>query len=239
MRQTRKNMKNKIISILFLLAILSLSAQSCQDSTNSLQVLSLEITPPKILAGERASIKAEVTNDGNKLETYDIPLMVNGVADNRKIVTLTPGEAQTIEFSLRRDKAGAYTVRIGEQQSTLEVREPIPATFKLSNLEINPTEADVNGKIVIKADIANIGEVQGKYTAQCKLNGIVTKTEEMIMKPGSGSFFVFTVSPDSPGTYTVNIGDLTGQFTVAAPIIPIQITPACPPETKWDPKRKC
>lgn len=233
-------MNTKVISILlFVLITLSLSAQACQDSTDSLQVLSLEITPSKILAGERASVKAEVTNDSNKLETYDIPLMVNGVADNRKYITLAPGATETIEFSLRRDKAGVYAVRIGEQNSTLEVRDPIPATFKLSKLEITPTESEVNEKIVIKADIANVGEAKGKYTAEWKINGFLTRTEEMVILPAATSFVVLTVSPNSPGTYMVSLGELTGQFTVVAPIVPVQIVPDCPPGTTFDQKRKC
>lgn len=235
-------MNAKVISILllFVLITLSLSAQACQDSTNSLQVLSLEITPPKILAGERANVKAEVRNDSDKMETYDIPLMVNGVADNRKYVTLAPGVNETIEFSLRRDKAGVYAVRIGEQKSTLEVREPLPSTFKLSKLEISPTESNVNEQIIIKADIANIGEVKGKYTAVLKINGVTTKTDEMIMLPGSSSFILFKIFPDSLGTYWVNLGELTGQFSVLEPVIPNQvITPPCPPTKTWDPKQRC
>jgi hypothetical protein len=235
------NMNTKTISILFLLMLitLSLSLQACQDAPNTLRVTSLEITPANILVGEKTSVKAEVMNDYGSMKKYDIPLMVNGVADNRKYVTLAPGGTETIEFSLRRDEAGVYTVRIGEQQSILEVRQPMPAKFKLSKLEINPAEPDVNGEIVIKADIANIGEVKGKYTAELKINNVVTKTDETVILPGASSFFVFKVSQGSPGTYMVNIGELAGQFTVVASIMPVQISPPCPPETKWDPKKKC
>ena len=235
-------MNTKVLSILFLfiVAMLSLPLQACQDSATGLHVLSLEVTPQKVLKGEKASVKAEVRNDGNKTEKYDIPLMVNGVADNRKYVTLAPGATETIEFSLRRDEAGVYALRIGEQQSALEVRNPIPATFKLSKLEINPTECDVNKEIVIKADIANVGEAKGKYTAELKINGIKAKTDETIYRPGSTSFVVFKVSKDSPGTYSVNLGELTGRFIVVAPIIPIQMdNPLCPPGTQYDTKRKC
>jgi hypothetical protein len=219
----KMNTKNK--SFLFLLMLTT--------------VLSLEITPANILVGEKASVKAEVMNDYGNMKKYDIPLMVNGVADNRKYVTLAPGGTENIEFFLRRDEAGIYNVRIGEQQSTLKVRQPLPATFKLSKLEISPTEPDVNGEIIIKADIANIGEVKGKYTAELKINNVVTKTDEMIILPGASSFFVFKVSQGSPGTYMVNIGELSGQFTVVAPIMPVQITPECPPDQKWDTKKKC
>jgi hypothetical protein len=234
-------MNTKTISILFLLMLitLSLSLQACQDAPNTLRVTSLEITPANILVGEKASVKAEVMSDYGSMKKYDIPLMVNGVADNRKYVTLAPGGTETIEFSLRRDEAGVYTVRIGEQQSILEVRQPLLATFKLSKLEISPAEPDVNGEIIIKADIANIGEVKGKYTAELKINNVVTKTDEMVIPPGASSFFVFKVSQGSPGTYMVNIGELAGQFTVVMPIMPVQITPVCPPEQKWDSKKKC
>lgn len=241
MRVRKENMNTKVISILFLLMLtaLSLPLQACQKAPDTLHVLSLEVTTPEILVGEKASVKAEVRNDGYKMETYDVPLMVNGVADDREFVTLEPGATKTIEFSLRRDDAGVYTVRIGEQQSILEVREAIPATFKLSNLKINPVESNVNEQIIITADIANIGEIKGTYTAELKINGVITQTDEMIMMPSASSFVIFKVIPDSPGMYMVNLGELSGQFTVLEPIIPIEIIPTCPPDTKWDSKRKC
>ncbi len=187
------------------------------------------------------SIKVEVMNDSDKMKKYDIPLMVDGVADNRKYANLAPGGTDTIEFTLRRNREGAYIVQIGDKQATLEVRKPIPATFKLSKLEINPPEPDINTKVIIKADIANVGEVQGKYVAEWKINGVVSKTDEMIMLPGTSSFFVFTITPSASGIYSVSIGELAGQFAVAAPIIPVQIevTPVCPPDQKYDSKKKC
>jgi hypothetical protein len=221
----KMNTKNKSFLFLLMLTTFLLPLPACQNPPNTLRVLSLEITPANILVGEKASVKAEVMNDYGNMKKYDIPLMVNGVADNRKYVTLAPG--------------GTENMRIGEQQSTLKVRQPLPATFKLSKLEISPTEPDVNGEIIIKADIANIGEVKGKYTAELKINNVVTKTDEMIILPGASSFFVFKVSQGSPGTYMVNIGELSGQFTVVAPIMPVQITPECPPDQKWDTKKKC
>ena len=135
-------MNTKLLSILFVfvLTMLFLPLQACQEPINTLQVVSLEITPTKILTGESASIKAEVMNDSDKTKKYDVPLMVRGVAENRKYVTLAPGGSERIEFSLRLDKEGAYDIQIGEKQATLEVRKPIPATFKLSKLEINPPE---------------------------------------------------------------------------------------------------
>ncbi len=219
-----------INTLLFLVLItLSLSVQACQDSASSLQVLSLQVMPIKTLVDEKVSVKAEVKNYGNKAKTYEIPLLVNGVADDREYVTLAPGGTETILFSLRRSKPGVYTIRIGKRESTLEVREPVPATFKLSNLEINPAECGVDDKVIVKADIKNVGEVQGKYTAELKVDGIVTNTEEMIMKAGSSSFFSFTLVPDSPGIYTVNLGELTGQLNVLDSFIPPQIGPSCPP----------
>jgi hypothetical protein len=234
-------MNTKVFGILFLfmLAILSLPLQACKESSTTLHVLSLEVTPTKMLVGERASVKAEVRNDGGKMESYDIPLMVNGVADNRVYATLAPGGTEKVEFSLRRDEAGIYTIRIGDQTATLEVRQPAPATFKLSNLQITPAVGEVDKEIVIKADITNVGEVKGKYVAELKINGIVAKKDETVYSPGSTSFVVFKISQESPGTYVVNIGELTGQFIVMAPIMPIQITPVCPPDTKWDTTRKC
>ena len=225
-------MKKRTLGIICLLAlmIMSIFLQACQEATARFEVVSLDIVPQVVTSGEKATVRAEIKNSGTSLETYTVPLMVNGVADSRKSVTLTPGAKETIEFSLVRSKPGSYKIAIGERSSTLEVQKTIPATFKISNLEISPAAADVGEKIVITAKVANTGGSQGSYVAELKIDGDTYQTEKVIMAPGTDYMLVFKVSADSPGTYPVSLGELTGKFVINESVKPIQVNnPACPP----------
>ena len=224
-------MDKRTIGAICLLALITISSflQACQEAPPAFEVSSLDITPPKVITGEKATVEVEIRNSNAKLDTYNVPLMVNGVADDRKSITLAPGATELITFTFTRSQAGTYRISVGNKESTLVVEKPLPPDFHLSNLEINPSEVDSGEKVVITATIANVGGTQGKYTAELKIDGITSQTEKIIIPAGTDHMLVFKISGDLPGTYMVALGDLTGQFVVKEPFIPVIISPPCPP----------
>lgn len=226
-------MNKRIIGIIFLLVSITIPGflQACQETLPTFEVLSLDITPPKITIGEKATVEVEIRNSNAKLDTYNVPLMVNGVADDRKSITLAPGATELITFTLTRSHAGSYRISVGNKESTLVVEKPLPPDFRLSNLEINPTEVDTGEKVVITAKIANVGGTQGRYTAELKVDDCTVQTEKIIIPAGTDYMLVFKISRDLPGTYIVALGDLTGQFVVKEPPRPVVINPPVMPPT--------
>jgi len=208
------------ICLIALMASLSL-LQACAEAQPGFEVLSLDITPPKISTGEKATIKVEIRNTSAKMDTYNVPLMVNGVADDRKSVTLAPDATELITFTLTRSHPGTYIISVGSSEATLVVEKLLPPEFHLSNLEINPTEVDSGEAIVITAKIANVGGTQDSYTAELKIDDCTVKTEKVTLAAGTDSTLSFRICADLPGTYTITLGELTGKFIVAAPILPI------------------
>jgi len=221
----------KIIGIIFLLVLIAMLSvlQACQEAPPAFEVLSLDITPPKITTGEKATVEVQIRNSNAKMDMYNVPLMVNGVADDRKSVTLTPGATELITFMLTRSQAGIYRISVGNKESTLVVEKPLPPDFRLSNLEINPTEVDTGEKVIITAKIANAGGTQGSYTAELKVDGVTNQTEKIIIPAGTDYMLVFKISRNLPGTYKVALGDLTGQFAVKEPPRPVVNNPPPPP----------
>jgi hypothetical protein len=213
----------KIIGIIFLLAFIAIPGflQACQETPPAFEVLSLDITPSKITTGEKATIKVEIRNTKAETDTYNVPLMVNGVADDRKSVTLAPDATELITFTLTRSHPGTYIISVGNKESTLVVEKLLPPEFHLSNLEINPTEVDSGEAVVITAKIANVGGTQDSYTAELKVDDCTVKTERVTLAAGTDSTLSFRICADLPGTYTVTLGELTDKFMVAEPILPI------------------
>jgi hypothetical protein len=216
-------MRRKAIGTICLLALMTISSflQACQETLPTFEVLSLDITPPKITTGEKATVEVEIRNSNAKMDTYNVPLMVNGVADGRKSITLAPGAMELITFTLTRSQAGTYRISVGNKESTLVVEKLLPPDFRLSNLEINPSKVDSGEKVVITAKIANVGGTQGRYTAELKVDDCTVQTEEVTVAAGADSILSFGICADLPGTYTVTLGELTGIFVVAVPIQPI------------------
>ncbi len=206
--------------MLFLTAISGL-LQACAEAQPGFEVLSLDIKPTKITTAEKATIEVEIRNNDAKDATYTVPLMVNGVADDRRSVTLAPGETELLTFTLARSQPGTYSVSVGSRESTLVVEKLSPPEFRLSDMEINPAEANIGGNIVITAKVSNIGGTQGNYTAEMKIDGITIETEQFTIAAGTDYKVVFKICECSPGTYTVTLGNLSGEFVVKGPPRPV------------------
>ena len=227
-------MKRKTIVATCLITLVSSLGflMACAEAHASYEVVSLNITPTTIATGEKATIEVEVRNINSETDIYNVPLMVDGVADDRKSITLAPGESELLKFELTRSHAGSYKIQVGGKESTLTVQKPSPADFQLSNLEINPLEVNVGENVVISAVLTNSGGSQGGYTAELKIDGVTNQAEKLIVPASADYTLVFKVSKGLPGTYKVSLGNLNGQFVVKeppAPVFDIPVAPPCPP----------
>ena len=231
-----KTVNKKTIGIIFLLVLTGVSGllQACQEAPPLFETLSLDIIPPKVTTGEKATIEVEIRNSSAKMDTYNVPLMVNGVADDRKSITLAPGATKSITFILAKSQAGTYRISVGNKEATLVVETPLPPDFRLSGLKINPSEVDTCDKVTVAAKVANVGGTQGSYTAELKIDGITDQTEEITLSAGADYMLILEVCMVLPGTYTVTLGDLTGQITVKEPPTPVVNNPTSSPPGSVD-----
>jgi hypothetical protein len=233
-KQGRQKMNKRTIGAIYLLALITMSSllQACVNAHPIYEVVSLNMTPTKIATGEKVTIEVKVRNINSETDTYNVPLMVDGVADSRKSVTLAPGATEQLSFVLTINHAGIYKISVGNKESTLTVEKPSPPDFRLTNLEINPTEVDIGKDVVITAQITNVGGSQGSYTAELKIDDITNQVEKLTVPAGTDYMLVFKISKGLPGTYKVALGDLSGQFTVKeppSPVFNIPVAPPCPP----------
>ncbi len=223
-------------AICFLTLVTSLGLLlACVQAHPSYEVVSFNMAPTKIAIGEKVTIVAEVKNVNSESDTYNIPLMVNGVADSRKSVTLAPRQSELLTFELTRSQAGSYKISIGNKESTLIVEKPSPSDFRFSNLQINPEQVDICDSVMITANIKNIGGSRGGCTAELKIDGITNQVEKVTLSAGSDCVLCFKVAKGLPGTYRVALGDLSGQFTVqepATPVFDVPVSPPCPPSNE-------
>jgi hypothetical protein len=229
-------MNKKTLGVIPMLALIAIAGllQACAEAHPSYQVTSFSMTPTTVTTGEKATILAEVKNVNSETDTFNIPLMVNGVADSRKSVTLAPGQTELLAFELTRSNSGNYKISIGGKESVLTVEKPSPPNFSLSNLQVNPTQVDVCESVVVKATLTNLGASQGNYTAVLKVDGVTDQTQKLTVPAGANCVLCFKVSRSLPGDYKVALGNLSGQFTVKqppSPVFDIPVAPPCPPSS--------
>jgi len=99
---------------------------------------------------------------------------------------------------------------------------PAAASFVLSNLSITTSEsktwkgltfvARYGEDAEITLDATNIGGQTGTYQVFLLLNGARVDTLTLNLAPGETQHVVFNVTGNEPGIYTVQVGELSGEF---------------------------
>lgn len=114
-----------IIVISFLIA--SLAAGCGKPAKAEFELLSIDISPPEVVAGKTATVSADVKNIGSSEGVYSATLTVNGAQTETKNITIAPGVSETVTFSLIKNIPGTYQVGIGDLSSSLTVKEKVLA----------------------------------------------------------------------------------------------------------------
>jgi uncharacterized protein YfaS (alpha-2-macroglobulin family) len=94
---------------------------------------------------------------------------------------------------------------------------PPPAQFTITSLDVTPERVPPGQPVTVSAQVTNTGGSGGSYTVNLTVNGQVEQTKTVPLAPEAMETVTFTVTKETPGSYTVSIGDLTEEFTVAAP----------------------
>jgi hypothetical protein len=89
-----------------------------------------------------------------------------------------------------------------------------PAAFVVKALEVTPETAGPGENVTIKALVANTGEVEGSYSLSLKIGGVTEMVKELMLAPGEEQLVTFAASRENAGSYEVEAGGKTVEFTI-------------------------
>jgi PKD repeat protein len=136
------------------------------------------------------------------------------------------GETSTAENPSHTYAAvGIYTVTLAvtddvgatdseTKQDYITVTTEAPPTFSVSQLTISPKEVEVGNEVSITAEVTNTDDSEASCDVILKINDAAEATKPVTLAPGTSETVAFTVSRDVAGTYDVDVGGQTGEFTV-------------------------
>jgi hypothetical protein len=180
-------------------------------------ITQLSITPEKVEPGEAVDVSIIVTNTGGTEGSHGVELGINGGIEAIQKIALLPGVSQPLSFTVMRKDPGTYKVTVGGMIGEFAVVKPVPpvpAAFHLSNLSISSTKVDPGQTVTITVRVANSGGTDGSYTVTLKIEGVAEHTDEVALAPGASQTVSFTVVRDVPGSYRVEVDNLSGRFIV-------------------------
>ena len=90
------------------------------------------------------------------------------------------------------------------------------AEFQVTNLTIDPLEAEVGEPILISVNVTNVGNEEGSYSANLTINGVLKQNQTILFSGGESRIIEFTDIENAEGNYTVKINGLSGSFRIKA-----------------------
>jgi hypothetical protein len=185
-----------------------------------IELTNLQIAPAQSEAGQLVNVSVNATNLGAQAGSYQANLTLDGSFYQNQTIQLSSSESTTIQFALNGTAVGNHVVVIGNLTGSFLVNPPpTPAEFQLTNLAINRTVAGIGEAIGVSVNAANTGDNAGDYNVTLLVNNSVVSNQQIHLAGGNVTTVQFALVETATGTYNVQIGNLTGTFTIksAAP----------------------
>ena len=138
--------------------------------------------------------------------------MVNGETLETKEVTVPDGEKETVSFVLMKDAPGIYELEVDGLSEILKVLRPAP--FEVSSISVTPDEVGLGELVIVTADVENVSDEEGTYTARLMLDKTEVASKEKWVGAGMTRTVTFEVAKDEAGSYNIEIGEQSQVLTV-------------------------
>ena len=118
---------------------------------------------------------------------------------------------------------GSSTPQVNSQTTT-KGAPSATQVFEVSSLTINPPEANTGVQVIITAKVTNTGNAENSYTPKIRIDDVTGGSlpifrylKDVDIPAGATQLLSFVIPTDTPGTYQVTWGELTGEFRVVQP----------------------
>ena len=212
----RRTHLSAILVIIIVLAVVGVGVYFALESEPKaeFEVTSLTLSPTETKVGQTVTVSVAAKNTGDAAGTYRVVLTIDGAEIDAKEVTLAPGETKTVTFTIMKDTEGTFTIGADGLTESLNVNPLTPATFEVSNLVVNPSEAEVGEPVEISVAVKNIGDLEGGYAVELKIDGVVEATKDVTLAGGKSTTVIFVIRKEALKSYLVQVENLSQSFNV-------------------------
>ena len=199
------------------------------EPLNELTITEMDEPPPAPTNAEIASPVYDFGPDGATFDQpvrirlgYDQSLIPEGIDERQLTAAVWDGHLE--EWLPLKSTVDAVndtvTTEVTHFTPYTVIAYTRPAAFSVSGLTITPGTAGMQQTITITVLVSNTGNIAGTYLVALKIDGTTTAVQQLPLNSGTSRTVVFTTSQDTPGTYQVEIDNLSGSFTVGTTSLP-------------------
>ncbi|PVX24662.1 MAG: hypothetical protein CW691_06930 [Candidatus Bathyarchaeum sp.] len=183
-----------------------------------LQLTNLVTSRKEAEIGDPITVSVTATNVGDVAAEFSLELFVNNQKRETKNIQLDGDETTSVQFEIVENAEGDYDVQLGTLTTSFRITSDAqsvkPAEFQVTDLTINPSSALTDEAVKISVTVTNIGEESGSYTVSLKIDGATRDSRDVTVSGQASEVVEFEVSETNSGTYTVEIDNQSGSFTV-------------------------
>jgi hypothetical protein len=159
------------------------------------------ISPPAMLI---------LTYDPDELPNNTSEVFIASYDTEEGWLALEPGPGTVAELGKIQGLTGHFSLFA----VLAKVAEPAPAKFEVSNLTVNPFQAQLNQEITISLNVANTGRKSGDCNLELKVDGTIKSTTQVTVAPGASQIVNLTLTGDTAGKHQIEVAGLSGEFEV-------------------------
>ena len=104
----------------------TISYVASPQSYPSFVVSNLSISPSQVEAGQAVTISVELRNDGGTAGSHTLNLLINGVLQDSREITLASQESKTIPYQVAETEEGDYNLTLDGQSGKFTVGPASP-----------------------------------------------------------------------------------------------------------------
>jgi len=175
----------------------------------------MEVTPINFDPPARLTIRYDPQN---LPENIFLPFIAN-YTDEQGLIRLQPPPDSTDEIGKAKALISHASLFVVAAE-VLPPPPPLPARFEVSNLTINPKQAQLGQPVTVSITIINEGATEGSFELHLIIDGIVRMVQEVTLAGKSSETLTFEVSNLAVGKHQVKLAGLTENFKIVRITIP-------------------
>jgi beta-lactamase superfamily II metal-dependent hydrolase len=167
-----------LVGLLIIVGIVVIAtAPESELAPAKFEVSNLNVNPAEVEPGETVTVTLGVQNVGEERGTHELELIIDGVVEQSKSVTLDGGKSASVSFSVEKDIEGFYSVELGGLTGIFQVVEP-ELTPELGTLTVHFIDVGQGDSILF-----DLGDVEVLIDGGDKSPGVVSYIDDHIDGP--------------------------------------------------------
>lgn len=173
-----------------------------------MELVDVTVEPREIAAGETVRVTATVYNPDDLSQETELRLRVDGWTVDRRVASAWGNETTEVVFERTFQQPGEYRIAVDRfDAGTVTVTRGADGSgFEVTNASVEPAVIRPGQSATVSADVRNLGDEAGTFTAELSVGGTVVDTQSVRVGADRTERVAFEWTFQRRGGYDVAIG---------------------------------